>query len=141
MKTLKPICQNCLAKVFTGFMLLVCACCEYSFQDITDYADPIRFFRMAVSLPSHIALHISDGLYECGCDEEVVSFDYHLAEIWVPILYLGASGGSVTTGDHTSSQTAGTDLTYYLVSIPGKDPASDYGHADLLFGYEADELV
>jgi hypothetical protein len=140
MKTLKPFCQNFLAMVFTGFILLTITCCERSFQDITDYSDPIRFIRMAVGLPPHIALQISDGLFECGCDEEVVSSDYHIAEIWVPIQYLGA-GGSVTTGDHTSRLTTGTDLTYYLVSIPGKDPASDYGHADLLFDYEANELV
>ena len=105
------------------------------------YTDPLRFIRMAVSLPPCIPLQISDGLFECGCDEEDVSFDDHLAEISVPILYLGAGGGSGTTGDYTSSLTASTDLTTYLVSISGTDPASDYGHVDLWFGYDADELV
>jgi hypothetical protein len=72
---------------------------------------------------------------------EDASFDNHLAEILIPILYFGAAGGSGTTGDYTSSLKAGSDLTYHLVSIPGKNPASDYGHADLWFGYDADELV
>lgn len=94
---------------------------------------------MAVSLPTHISLQILDDLFVCGCNEEDVSFDDHLFEISVPILYLGAGGDSVTTGDYTSSLTASADLTTYLVSIPGKDPASDYGHADLWFGYDADD--
>jgi len=56
-------------------------------------------------------------------------------------LYLGAGGGSGSTGDYTISLTASSDLTTYLVSVPCTDPASDYGHADLWFGYDADELV
>jgi hypothetical protein len=193
MKTLKPLCQNFLVKVFTGFVTKAgidagvyhsdwgigfvfmgnqALTAPEDLSPIPDFTgltnsqalmavasshesgwhffggneneflstDLLEFFRMAVSLPPHIALHISDGLYECECDEEDVSFDDHLAKISVPILYLGLGGGSGTTGDYTSSLTAGTDLTYCLVSIPGTDPASDYGHADL-FGYDTDELV
>ena len=103
--------------------------------------DPLRFFRMAVSLPPYIPLQIFYDLNACGCHKEDVSFDDHLAEISVPILNIGAGGGSGITGDYTSSLTASSDLTNYLVSIPGSGPASDYGHADLWFGYDADELV
>jgi hypothetical protein len=98
------------------------------------YTDPLRFFRMAVILPPYIPLRIYDDLDVCGFDEEDVSFDDHLAEISAPILNLGAGGCSGTTGNYTSSQTAGSDLTHNLVSIPGTDPASDNGHADLWFG-------
>ena len=56
-------------------------------------------------------------------------------------LYLGAGGGSGSTGDYTISLTASSDLTTYLVSVPDTGPASDYGHADLWFGCDADELV
>jgi hypothetical protein len=96
---------------------------------------------MAVSFLSYNPLQIFDDLFLYGCDEEDVSFDDHLFEISVPILYLGAGGGTVTTGNYTSSLTASADLTTYLVSIPGKDPASAYGHADLWFAYDADEIV
>ncbi len=105
------------------------------------YTDQQRFFRMAVNLPPYIPLQIFDDLYACGCNEEDVTFDDYLAEISVPILSLSAGGGTGTAGDYTSSLTAGSDLTHYLVSIPGTDPAFDYGHADLWFGYDADELV
>ena len=77
----------------------------------------------------------------CACDEVDIGHDDHLAEISVPILYIGAAGGTGTVGDYSSSLTASVDITNYNVSIPGADPASDYGHADLWFGYEANELV
>jgi hypothetical protein len=105
------------------------------------YTDPLRFFRGSINIPPYMPLQMFYDMSACGCDEEDVSFDDHIAEISVPILYLGAGGGSGTSGDYTSSLTASSDITNYLVSIPSTDPASDYGHADLWFGYEADELV
>ena len=96
---------------------------------------------MATELPPYLPLQVFYELYACGCDEEDVSFDDHLSEITVPILYIGAGGATGSVGDYTSSLTASNDITNHLVTIPGADPASDYGHADLWFGYDADELV
>jgi hypothetical protein len=105
------------------------------------YTDPLRFFRMAKNVPPYMPRQVFYEYRACFCDEEDVSFDDHIAEISVPVLYLGAGGGEGTRGDYTSNLTASADITNYTVSIPGKDPASDFGHADLWFGYDADELV
>ncbi len=107
------------------------------------YSDPLRFTRMAVEVSPYMPFQMFYELSACGCDKEEfdVSFDDHLEEISVPILYLGGGGGSGTVGHYSSSLTASTDITNYTISIPGTVPETDYGHADLWFGYDADVLV
>jgi hypothetical protein len=103
------------------------------------YTDTLRCFRMAVSLTHCITLQILYDMGACECDEEDVIFEDHPAGISIPIL--GTGGGLVTTRNYTSSPMASTNLTSYLVNVPGTDPTSDYGHADSWFGYAADEQV
>ena len=62
-----------------------------------------------------------------------VSYDDHFSEIKLPILYIGAEMAAGQSGVYTSSLTASNDITNYIV--PG------YSHADLWFGYDADDLV
>ncbi len=85
---------------------------------------------MVVNIPSNNPLQILYDMGTCGCD----------AGIPVPLLHLGAGGGSETTGDYTGSLMVNTNLTYRQVLVPGTTPPSDYGHADLWSDYAADEL-
>lgn len=76
------------------------------------------------------------------CDQKDVSIDDHLAEISVPILYLGTAGGFGTLGNYTGSLTASDDVTNINVQLQSSDQAAiDYGHADLFIGNDAPDLV
>lgn len=67
------------------------------------------------------------------CESEVdVAFDDHLGEITVPILYVGATGGTGDRGAYTASLTATRDYDELLVQLlPDSERQYDFGHADL----------
>lgn len=107
------------------------------------YTDPDRWLRLGASLPPYMPVR---GRYEmagAGCSEaEDVSIDDHLAEIRVPILYLGAEGGFGSGGHFTTSLTGSDDITLHTVSLkPAEQRTIDFGHADLLLGDEAGDLA
>ncbi|MBT8394511.1 MAG: hypothetical protein HKO81_05570 [Flavobacteriaceae bacterium] len=97
------------------------------------YSDPLRFFRLAVNLSPHWPRQLVYELTASSCPKEDVTYDDHLGEISIPILYIGAEMAEGSAGIYTSSLTASTDITNYIV--PG------YSHADLWFAYDADEMV
>jgi len=76
-----------------------------------------------------------------NCSSMDVTFDDNLELINVPILYIGANGGSgAEAGYYTGTLTASADITNHLVSVNG-DPATDFGHVDMWVGNDADQLV
>jgi hypothetical protein len=74
------------------------------------------------------------------CEEEDVPWDDHLAEIDIPILSLGASGGLGDGAAYTLSLLGSTDKTLLSVSLIG-DPLLDFGHIDLWTADNAHEEV
>lgn len=61
-----------------------------------------------------------------------VAFDDNLREITVPILYVGAAGGTGLAGAYTASLTSTGDYEEVLVRLlPDEERAHDFGHADL----------
>ena len=106
------------------------------------YTDPDRWFRLLASLAPYQPLQTLYDLTASQCDEVEVSIDDHLAEIRVPILYLGAGGGNGGQGNHNSSLTASTDISHYIASLePPEKRFIDFGHADLFLANNADQLV
>ncbi|MGQ1786544.1 hypothetical protein [Saccharicrinis sp. GN24d3] len=104
------------------------------------YTDPIRSFRLGVNLSPYMPLLMTYEMSSVKCDYYDVSFDDHLSEIKVPILYIGA-GSAGTLGEYTPTLTSSSDISNLIVTIPGAEPATDYGHADLWLGYDAHKLV
>lgn len=74
------------------------------------------------------------------CDELDSPFDDHLAEIDVPVLYVGAAGAFGATGIHTTTLIASTDVTTLIVR-QAADPEEDWGHEDLFLAEEAQTRV
>jgi hypothetical protein len=71
-----------------------------------------------------------------------VAFDDHLAQITVPVLYIGAGGGFGEYGVYTTTLLGSHDVTTHIVDLkPANDRLSDYGHADLFLGTNAQALV
>jgi hypothetical protein len=76
----------------------------------------------------------------CGAPD--VHFDDHLAQITVPVLYVGAGGGFGEYGVYTTTLLGSTDVTTRIVDLkPPADRLSDFGHADLFIGSSAQALV
>jgi len=106
------------------------------------YSEPSRWIGLAGSLPPYQPLLSQFDLSASLCDEEDVSVDDHLADISVPILYLGAGGGFGTLGDFTSSLTASHDVTNFTVNLqPAEQRSIDFGHGDMFLADDASTLV
>lgn len=66
----------------------------------------------------------------------------HLADIQVPIFYLGAAGGFGDAGLPTLALTGSADVTTLVISaLPPDQQREDYGHGDLLFSDAAAALT
>jgi pimeloyl-ACP methyl ester carboxylesterase len=76
------------------------------------------------------------------CGAPAVSFDDHLHDITVPVLYIGAGGGFGEYGLYTLTLLGSTDVTSHIVhqTAPGQR-LFDFGHADLFLGNAAQTLA
>jgi len=70
-----------------------------------------------------------------GCGEVDVSFDDHLGEIAVPVLYVGAVAGAGDRGFYTATLTKSKDVNKVIVNRPR------FAHADLFLAKDAETLV
>jgi len=107
------------------------------------YTDPTAFFDFEKGAsPFEPNKVVVDGDV-ATCDQTDVPFDDHLAEIKVPVLYVGAGGGFGEFGVYTTTLLGSTDVTTHIVD---KVPAAaqrivDYGHADLFLAGDAQTAV
>jgi hypothetical protein len=76
------------------------------------------------------------------CFEAPLPLADHLADISVPIFYLGAAGGYGDHGIHSTTVTRSTDVTTHVVRrLSPEQEAEDFGHADLLFAGDVPALA
>ena len=76
------------------------------------------------------------------CDEPDVPFDDHLAEITVPVFYIGAAGGLGETGVYTTTLLGSPDVSTLIVRLhPDEEIGLDFGHIDLWTAGNAQGLV
>lgn len=69
-------------------------------------------------------------------------WDDRLAEITVPVLYVGAGGGFGEFGVYTTTLLGSTDVTTLLVDLrPPEERLFDFGHGDLFSAGDAEELA
>jgi hypothetical protein len=95
-----------------------------------------------IGAPPHQAYAEGVDMDTIQCHEGPLPLEDHLADIGVPIFYLGAAGGYGDHGIYTTTVTRSTDVTIHVVRrlLPERE-AEDYGHGDLLFGNDAAELA
>jgi hypothetical protein len=95
-----------------------------------------------IGAPPHEAYVEGVDMDTILCGEGPLPLDDHLADIRVPIFYLGAAGGFGAYGVHSARITRSTDVTTHVVRrLAPELEVSDYGHADLLFARDAPELA
>ena len=87
-------------------------------------------------------LRLQLDVFRVRCGEVDVPFDDHLAEITVPVLYLGAAGGLGASGLASVEALGSTDVTTEVVALrPPEEEALDLGHLDTLLAEDADRLL
>jgi hypothetical protein len=70
------------------------------------------------------------------------AFDDHLADVTVPVLYVGAGGGFGRAGLDSLTLLGSKDITTHIVSFfPPDKAAFDFGHVDLFYARQAQQLV
>jgi hypothetical protein len=76
------------------------------------------------------------------CGQAPLPFADHLAEIEVPVLYVGAGGGFGEYGLYTTTLLGSADVSSHIVhKVPPGQRIADYGHADLFLAGDAHTLV
>lgn len=106
------------------------------------FVAPTALFQLASKFPPYQAL-IEDVEVEALMSGAVdVPYDDHLAEITIPVMYIGAAGGFGEPGTEVLSLLGSTDKTAHIVRLlPAGFEAADFGHIDILFGNNAKPLV
>jgi hypothetical protein len=81
-------------------------------------------------------------VYSIWCGDIEVPFDDHLADIKVPVFYVGAAGGLGETGLYSTTLLGSPDVSTLIVRLhPIDDIALDFGHIDLWTAANARGLV
>ena len=75
-------------------------------------------------------------------DGSTATFDAHLSQVRVPVLYVGAAGGFGTYGLYTLSLLGSHDIGSTIIRLrPTGQEMTDFGHVDLFHARDADRLV
>jgi len=105
------------------------------------YTEARLWLDLLQAVPPHLPVQADVDTDAVDCGNAVLPwFDAHLGEIAVPILYVGARGGTGEYGYYTTSLTASKDVTKFTVSLTGDRP-TDFGHADQFLSKDAQALV
>jgi len=90
------------------------------------------------SAPPHQSMREAADLDGMWCGEAPLPVAAPLANIRVPVLFLGAAGGIGVNGLYSLQQTRSRDASSLIVGrLPPERRAEDTGHADLLLGTDA----
>lgn len=77
----------------------------------------------------------------CGVDPNL-PYDKYLADIQVPVHYVGSGGGFGPYGLYTLSLLGSKDVSHHVVSFYQPDEAyKGFAHVDLFYAQDAQELV
>jgi len=89
-----------------------------------------------------VFVDVEGSAVQCGLPDPDAKVAYHLDEVIVPILLIEAAGGFSHSSDYTARFTASHDVTILNVQLlSDAQQNEDFGHADLLTGYNAEFLV
>ena len=106
------------------------------------YTDPWLFIDVLRAVPLYMPVLGGVDQDKVTCYDVVTPFDDHLAEVTLPILYVGAAGGWGERAYYAVTLTGSTDTTKSIVQLhPDSEPELDFGHADLFTATDAETLV
>jgi len=131
--------QALLLSLTATYMLDAYAPCYHIFTGNLSglyYTDYNYTLDTIFSMDSFNSLNQILEIYGIWCSDDISEYDDHIADINVPVLYVGAEGGFGVYGVYTTQ----------LIEESGNDDVSscivpDYGHADLTYAYGADDTA
>jgi len=89
-----------------------------------------------------VFVDVEGSAAQCGKPDPDAKVADRLDEVSVPIFAIEAAGGFSHSSDYTATFTASHDVTILNVQLLSDDRQSeDFGHVDLLTGYNAEYLV
>jgi hypothetical protein len=98
-------------------------------------------FEVGVAPYEPMQLAADTDAVTCG-DDPNLPFDKHLSDVTLPVHYVGAGGGFGSYGLYTLSLLGSRHVTNHIVSFyPPEDQALDFGHVDLFYADNAQDLV
>ena len=104
------------------------------------YTEARLWLDVLQNLPPHYPTRIDVDVVFSGQPD--ASFDGHLGQVAVPILYVGGAGGFGTSGYHATTLTASKDVKTILVQRqPDDKRQEDFGHVDTLLANDAETAV
>jgi len=91
---------------------------------------------------SPVQVDVEIATVDCGVPNAGPTYADHIGEVTVPLFYVGAAGGVGRFGEYATTLVASQDVTILVVQQLGDDDrAEDYGHSDLMTGFDAESLV
>jgi len=106
------------------------------------WTDVARYETELASVPPYEPIQLESDFYAITCGDGPVELSNHLAQIRVPVFYLGAAGGNGAFGLYTLSQLGSSDISSSIISFyPAGQYRVDYGHNDLFDADNARDVV
>jgi len=106
------------------------------------YTDPHLWIDVLAAVPPYMPTRADLEANKIQCYQGLAPFEDHLRQVTLPILYVGAKGGTGELGYYTLPFTASTDITKFTVQLHPDDQSElDFGHADLFTASNAETLA
>jgi hypothetical protein len=100
------------------------------------------FFDTLVQASPYQSIGEQVDTFAMWCGAPDVPYDDHLAQVTVPVLYVGAAGGGGRYGLHSLSLLGSRDVSSLVVQrFPDMYRVVDYGHVDLFLADDAPTAV
>lgn len=104
------------------------------------YTRPSYVFDLLQELPSWWVFREAFELSALQCNELDLPYDDYLAEVQVPVLYVGARGGFGEYGAYATTLLGSKDVSTHIVSLLPEQPL-DFGHTDLFWAENAQTVA
>jgi hypothetical protein len=106
------------------------------------YTEPRVFADVLVAASDYMPVHWLLDENKVVCNAVTPPYDDHLKDVTIPILYVGAAGGTGTSGYYAPTLTGSRDVSQFNVQLMPNDASPlDFGHADLFLARNAERLV
>lgn len=100
------------------------------------YTRPFYVFDLLQEFPAWWVWREFFELNALQCNELDLPYDDHLAEVRIPVLYVGARGGFGEHGDYSTTLLGSRDVTTMNISLLPEQPL-DFAHSDLFWADNA----
>ncbi len=100
-----------------------------------------RWIDVVLNTAPVLPIAPNQGIQAVTCARDDVPWDDHLADIDLPVLYIGAAGGIGEYGHDTLDRLTAADVTVETFAFNAPARANELGHFDLILGTDGPTTV